>query len=197
MRNLLRAALLVSASVAVSTPLLQAQARPSASRLGDLQIGGGLTLADSDYGQPKFIGAAVYIDFDPSTRWGIELALHQVHTTSKDKFTSDLYERTYEVGGRYLLRPRGRLVPYAKGMFGRGVFNYPMVYVTPTRLTAEANEAYNLMAGGGGIDYRLARRVHLRAEYEYQHWFGFPPHGLSPQMITIGAAYHFPGELRR
>ena len=36
----------------------------------------------------------------------------------------DLYEKTYEVGGRYY-RTYRKLSPYAKVMYGRGVFNFP------------------------------------------------------------------------
>ena len=35
-------------------------------------------------------------------------------------------------------------------------------------------------------------------DYEYQHWFGFQQNSLTPQLITVGVAYHFPpGKPRR
>jgi hypothetical protein len=95
------------------------------------------------------------------------------------------YERTYEIGPRYVLH-LGRFRPYAKGLFGRGVFNYPKVGPG-----LGGNVAYNVAAGGGGVDYLLTRSINLRVDYEYQHWLGFPPHGLTPAILEIGAAYRF------
>ena len=48
-----------------------------------------------------------------------------------------------------------------------------------------------MVVGGGGIDIAVHRRVNVRADYEYQHWMSFPYSGLNPQLITVGAAYHF------
>jgi hypothetical protein len=72
-----------------------------------------------------------------------------------------------------------------KGLYGRGVFNFTY------RGEQTANLAYNLIGVGGGVDYRLLRFLNLRGEYEYQHWFDFPPNGLTPSVVTIGAAYRF------
>jgi hypothetical protein len=71
-------------------------------------------------------------------------------------------------------------------MFGRGIFNFP---ATPNGL--HANIAYNIAAAAVGADYRLSRSITLRAAFEYQDWMGFPPHGLTPEILDIGAAYHF------
>ena len=99
-----------------------------------------------------------------------------------------MYERTYEIGPRYV-RDYGRFSPYVKAMYGRGVFNFP-----PQNA---ANLAYNMFAGGAGVDYRVLPYLNVRFDYEYQDWSSFPPTGLKPQLFTIGAAYHFPGHLRR
>ena len=172
-------------------PSLHAQATPTSARTGDLQIGFGATLARPSYSPtvtssgaiPYFRGGSLYIDFDPSSRWGIELGIHQVYTSNGDQ----TYERTYEAGGRYL-RHYGRLAPYARGMYGRGVYNYYL---------SLANLAYNLVAGGVGTDYRLTQTLNLRADFEYQKWLNFdPPGGMNPQLVTIGVAYHFPGDLK-
>ena len=80
----------------------------------------------------------------------------------------------------------GRLQPYAKALYGRGVFNYPKVGPG-----LGANIAYNIVALGGGADYILTRSLTLRAGYEYQWWMGFPPHGLTPAIVELGVAYHF------
>jgi opacity protein-like surface antigen len=55
-----------------------------------------------------------------------------------------------------------------------------------------------MFAGGAGLDYRVLPYLNVRAEFEYQKWMSFPPNGLTPSVITIGAAYHFgAGKLSR
>ena len=157
--------------------MLSAQAAPTASRIGDLQIGVGFSTAIPDYTQKNFNGIGAYFDFDFAPHLGVEGEFHYV----KSPDPAGYYEKTYEIGGRYH-RTHGRLVPYAKGMYGRGVFNYQY---------GVANLAYNMLAGGIGVDYKLKSYVNLRADYEYQHWLGFQGDSLTPQVFTFGAAYHF------
>jgi Outer membrane protein beta-barrel domain len=157
--------------------LLHAQAAPTAARLGDLQIGVGYGLANSDYSPERFKGIAAYGGFDFTPHFGAEVDFRLL----KDPSPAAMYEKTYEVGVRYH-RTYRRITPYAKIMVGRGVFNYQYNV---------ANLAYNMFAGGGGVDYRALRFLSVRADFEYQHWFGFPPHGLAPTVGTIGVAYHF------
>jgi hypothetical protein len=33
--------------------------------------------------------------------------------------------------------------------------------------------------------------LNARVDYEYQRWISFPPNGLSPWIVSIGAAYRF------
>jgi len=96
-------------------------------------------------------------------------------------------QRTYEIGPRYVLR-HDRWAPYAKVMYGRGVFNYPPVNGDP-KIGPAANLAYNIIAIGGGVDYHVIPTFNVRAEYEYQQWLSFPPNGLTPKIFSIGVAY--------
>jgi len=163
------------------TSIANAQATPTASRLGDLQIGAGFSNANTDYVPNRVNGFTTYFTFDFTHRFGVEGSFRFI----KDSPTN-IYEKTYQIGGRYYhpIGPAYKLVPYAKLLYGRGVFNFASYGVTI------ANLAYNMLTVGGGADYRLTRSVNLRADYEYQNWFGFPPHGLNPQVLTFGAAYH-------
>jgi hypothetical protein len=161
---------------------LFAQAIPTASRLADAQVGIGFTTANPDYVQQRFPGFAIYADINPRPHWGIEAEFHQVYSTNGDISL----ERTYDIGGRYL-RTYGPLVPYVKAMFGRGDFKYPFGY---TEL------GYNMFAGGVGADFKLGRYVRVRGEYEFQKWIDFPNGGFTPQLVTIGVAYHFDGKPR-
>jgi hypothetical protein len=158
--------------------LLHAQSEPTATRLGDLKIGGGLSTANSDYGG-RYNGGTAYVDFDFLPHIGVEGAFHFV------KDSSGLYEKTYEVGGRYF-RPYRKFVPYAKVMYGRGVFNFP-----PLADGFRPNLAYNLIAGGIGTDYRVKPWLFVRADWEYQDWLGFQNSSLSPNILTVGGAYRF------
>lgn len=176
------------ASLSGFTTQAGAQAKATAVRAGDLQVGGGFVIAAPDYGQRNFKGYMGYATFDFMEHYGVEFNIHQLNAPSPSK----LYERTYELGGRYV-RHYGIAHPYAKLMYGRGVFNYEFDV---------ANLAYNIGAIGLGSDFNVTRHINVRADYEYQNWFnfrGFVSQGnvtsnsssLSPQLFTIGAAYHF------
>lgn len=156
-----------------------AQAMPTATRLGDLQFGGGIALGTSTYNfdTANLVGETGYIALDIRKHWGAEFDFHNV----KDSGDSTVYERTFEVGPRYHVT-RGPFVPYAKLMYGRGIYNFH---------NSVANIAYNVFTAGGGIDWRVLNSWNIRADYEYQTWPGFPLNTLHPQVVTVGIAFHF------
>jgi opacity protein-like surface antigen len=157
----------------------RAHALPTATRAGDLQLGAGLELGSSNYNfnTSHLLGPAFYATFDVRSHWGVEASFHN----SKSSLDSTVYERTYEIGPRlYVLR--GGFAPYAKAMYGRGVYNFS---------NSVANIAYNIYTVGGGADYRVTRSLNVRGDYEYQTWPGFPLATLHPSVVTIGVAFHF------
>jgi opacity protein-like surface antigen len=171
---------IVTASIA---PRIPAQAVPTASRAGDLQVGASFNLTQSDYSAQLFRGFGFYTTFDFTKHLGLAAEFHQANGNQ------DKYERTFEVGPRYVTR-FGPLSPYAKLMIGRGVFNFPPAPGAPSSGPA-ANLAYNMWAGGLGVDYKIHPSINLRVDYEFQQWNRFPPNGLTPQALSIGVAYHF------
>jgi opacity protein-like surface antigen len=178
-RRILAAALLAIALAACASFPASAQSRETATRIGDLQIGGGLVFAQSNYNfNPiKLIGGTLYTTFDKRNHWGGEFDFrHNIAT-----YDSTVYERTYEIGPRVFVH-RGPFIPYAKVMYGRGVYNFR---------DNVANVAYNIYTFGGGADYQLTRSLNLRGDYEYQTWMGFPIQNLHPSVVTVGVAFHF------
>lgn len=175
-----------------SAPLLHAQASATASRAGDALLGAGYTSAASDYG-PRFTGFNAYGDFDFTQHIGVEAKFNYVAAPSPNI----LYEKTYEIGARYF-RTYGPLVPYARVMVGRGVFNYPPCTGPITsKSVACANLAYNEISGAVGTDVKVREWLYVRADLEFQHWLSFKgtptsqPDSLAPTLFSIGAAYHF------
>lgn len=181
---------LTLAGLLAGAPLLYAQAVPTATRSGSVIVGAGYSNAASDYGG-RFAGYNIFGDFNFTRHLGVEAAFHSV----KADAPSILSEKTYEIGGRYF-RTYGIFVPYAKASYGRGVFNYPPCPGS-TDNKACANLGYNLFAIAGGADVMLRRWLSVRGEYEYQDWpkfrgtVGGPANGLTPTIISVGAAYHF------
>ncbi len=197
-RSILRLASLVSLAAAATFSLpvfdapLLAQASVTASKKLDLQAGGEFVLTRSDYYPQYFKGYGAYATLDFYKRFGGyfggELDFRQSNGPA------GTYERTYEVGGRYV-RQYGRFHPYGKVLVGRGVWNAPPF---PGTTETEGNVAYNMFAAGGGVDYNLNRFVNLRADFEYQKWFSnsaeqqfLLPNGLTPYVYSFGGAYHF------
>ncbi len=160
-----------------ATSLVLGQAIPTASRNGGLQVGAGYIRAQPDYSPHNFNGYGVYGDVDLWNYFGFEAEGHRIAYSQTDK----LAETTFEVGGRFRY-PIWRFSPYIKVMGGRGWFSFN---------NSPQNGSYAMYAGGGGIDYRLQRRISLRIDYEYQRWGSFPPRGLQPSLGTIGASYRF------
>ncbi len=156
---------------------VQAQAVPTATKSGGLQVGAGYVRANPDYSPKNFNGFAVYSDVDLWKHFGAEAEFHRIAVSTDVKIS----ETSYEVGGRYRL-PIGPLSPYLKLMVGAGSFRFE---------NSTQNGTHGMFAGGGGIDFRIHPRVMLRADYEYQRWASFPPRGLQPSLVTIGIAYAF------
>lgn len=174
---MLRRFLVLLCSLAGTSSALHAQAAPAATAIGDLQVGVGYVRAQPDYSVLTFNGFAIYGDVDVFRHFGAEAEFHRISGGG----TNATSETTYDIGGRYRY-PIGPFSPYLKIMVGRGSFNYSDSY---------QNGGYGMYAGGGGLDYRISRRIVLRADYEYQRWGSFPPHGLQPNLVTLGAAYRF------
>lgn len=179
LRRRILAAVRLAISAACLAPVAANAQRETASRIGDLQLGGGFVFAKSDYNfTPIHLsGGAFYTTFDKRNHWGGEFDFRH-NISSAD---STVYERTYEVGPRIFVH-RGALIPYAKVLVGRGVYNFS---------NNIANVAYNIYTFGGGADFQVRRSLNVRADYEYQTWMGFPIADLHPNVITIGVAYHF------
>lgn len=161
---------------------LHAQAVPTATKSGGLQVGAGYVRANPDYSPKLFNGFAVYGDVDLWKHFGLEAEFHRVATAS----TINISETTYELGGRYRL-PFGPISPYVKLMGGGGSFNFSNN--SQNGIYGNQNGTYGMFAGGGGIDFRVIRNITFRADYEYQRWGSFPPRGLQPSLATIGVAY--------
>ena len=166
---------------------LHAQAIPTASDEGQLQIGAMFNYGPSDYRPQNFKGYGFYTTFDFRYHIGIEGEFHQLNDPDS---AENIYERTYEIGPRYVLH-YGKFHPYGKILYGRGVFNYPNLVDQSGNLIPTANIAYNILAGGLGVDYRVVPAMNVRVDYEFQQWLNFPPNGLSPKLLGIGVAYHF------
>jgi opacity protein-like surface antigen len=173
------AAVFAVVSAGCASVSARAQSEPTATRIGDLQVGGGFVFARSDYNFTPIhlIGGAAYTTFDKRNHWGGEFNFHQNRSTAD----STVYERTYEIGPRVFFK-RGPFIPYAKVLYGRGVYNFT---------NSVANVAYNMYTYGGGVDIQVRRSINVRGDYEFQNWAGFPLGTLHPSVITIGAAFHF------
>lgn len=151
-----------------------------------LYVGGTFSDFDPDYGYKRLYGIGAYADYNLSPRLGAEAEV-RFHRFNQ---LSNIHEDNYLIGPRISWRKR-RYNFYGKGLFGVGYFNFPL---------NAAHGTYLDIALGGGVDYRLTRRIYLRAEYEYQIWPGFVgppdgftqknrPNGLTPNGFAFGGSY--------
>lgn len=159
-----------------------AQATPAAKQPIDLQAGVGYSNGDPDYSPHRDSGFTVYGDADLRHHIGVEVDFHKL-TSDDPQSIYRISERSFEVGGRYYwnIQRRFRFRPYGKVLYGRGTFG-----------TNSGSNGYNMIVGGGGLDFQVQRQINVRADFEFQRWLSFSPNDLSPNILTIGVAYHFP-----
>jgi hypothetical protein len=142
---------------------------------GGLKIWAGGTASgyDLQYGERKMLGIAAFADVSTNRRFGVEgearwLVFNQ---------TANVKTTTYMIGPTYH-RDFGRFQPYVKGLVGFGDFNFPYNL---------AHGSYLVIAPGGGVDYRISRRIRIRAaDFEYQIWPEFTYGSMSSYGISTG-----------
>jgi hypothetical protein len=157
------------------------QAIPTATAKGALQVGAGWSFASPDYGQREIQGISAFADWDFMRHVGVEAELHQISLITP----TDLAENSYLIGPR-VIYPRGHFKFYAKGLLGVG----NLVIQEQQDNIGRNNGTSFAIAVGGGVDYLATRRLTIRPfDFEYQHWNYLT--GLTPTVITIGAAYRF------
>jgi hypothetical protein len=164
-----------------------AQAIPTASRSGSIQLGAGYSFANPDYGQRKIQGYTIYGSWDFTRHWGIEGNIHRIDVITP----TDIAEDSYLLGPRYVFRFSrfSRFKPYAKGQLGFGRFKTDF---DKDSLKPNSAYTYKIYSLGGGLDIRATPHINVRAvDFEYQGWPGFSSSGLSPYVFTFGAAYTF------
>lgn len=151
---------------------LHGQVVPAADA-GRLNISAGATGSGYylQYGERKMIGVTGFVDMDARSAWGVEAEGRWLEWRQ----TANVHAQTYSIGLRYH-KNIGNLQPYGKGLIGFGDFNFPYNL---------AHGRYLVATGGGGLDYRISPRVHLRAvDVEYQYW----PEFTYGAMTTFGVS---------
>jgi hypothetical protein len=127
------------------------------------------------YGDRKIIGLAAWVDADTIRRFGVEGELRRLEYHQR----ANVHAETYLAGLRYHLN-YGRMQPYIKVLGGDGHFNFPYNFGTGN---------YFVIAGGGGLDYRLNRRWAARGDFEYQEWPQFTFGAMNSIGATVGIRY--------
>jgi opacity protein-like surface antigen len=111
---------------------------------------------------------------------------------------SGLREDTAEGGVLYTWRRYAKIHPYAKFLIGFGSMDFPAGDAYTRTGVPYTHDTRTIYAPGGGLEYRLMRKVDVRADYEYQFWPDFlgHPHALNPNGISVGATYSFKPYIR-
>ncbi len=127
------------------------------------------------YGDRKIIGLAGWVDADTIRRLGVEGEIRRLEYHQR----ANVHAETYLAGFRYHLN-YGRMQPYIKVLGGDGHFNFPYNFATGN---------YLVIAGGGGLDYRLSRRWTARGDFEYQEWPQFTFGAMNSIGASVGIRY--------
>lgn len=175
-------ALAVALTFAVATPRLSAQAEAAATG-NALAAGIAYESADPDYGPVRSQGLGIFANYDFSRYLG---ATAEFNFQTSFSHNVVFLEHTYLVGVRGEYHKK-RYLPYAKFLVGGATStvngNFPL---------ENAPGTYPMVAVGVGLDYRFEHHITVRAfDFEQQEWLSYHPNGLTPTIISFGAAYRF------
>jgi hypothetical protein len=125
------------------------------------------------YGEIRLLGATAFSDVDIWRHYGVEAEARFLEFNQSE----NRHAETYLAGPRARLN-LGKFQVYAKGLVGLGVFHYTNLDGTDRDFVA---------SGGGGVDYHISPRVHIRlADAEYQYWPEFHYGPMSSFGISAG-----------
>lgn len=147
------------------------------------RVGAQLSDYAPDFSDQHLFGIGLYADYDIKKWVGVE---GNARFLQFNKFAGKLSQNTYAVGPR-LIYNRNKFAPYAKFMYGLATTNFPPNACCAT-YTSDSFSYYSI---GGGLDYKINRRISARVEYEQQFWSNFQGRGkyLTPNGFNIGASY--------
>ena len=174
-------ALFLFASAAASSAV-HAQVAPSASgNQPTLSAGGLFTYTQPDYdpstntvasSSNHLFGLGGFVDYRLSRWIQLEAEGRWQHWNQTQGYTVN--ENTYAIGLRDPIHTFGRFTPYGKALIGFGTANFLVGHAA-------------MFTFGGGADYRLSKRIALRADFEYQQWRVNPT--LKPYTAAVGFRY--------
>jgi len=177
-----------------------AQTAPAAEeRRFPLAVGAGFSGYNSDFGG-SLLGGTIWVDFTLPYMplflkgIGIEGEARDLNYGRSATEPFNLRQDVAEGGLTYSWNHFSNIRPYGKFLMGLGNTDYGN---NKTRVRGSENRT--IYVAGGGVDYRVYRKVWVRADYEYQFWPDFfkhinpplPAGQLNPQGFTVGAMYHF------
>jgi hypothetical protein len=122
-------------------------------------------------------GPGTYVDFhfthwiqvEGEARW---LRFHSAAGEHQDN---------YLIGPKVPVFQFGRAQVYGKAMVGLGRMTFPNRYGYGT---------FTALAFGGGVEYKLSRKITARGDFEFQDWPNFlPGESMRPYGVTLGVAY--------
>ncbi len=173
---------------------LVSQSHPSAEGgPGSIRVGVSFSTFNPDYGcssnspltcwQNHVMGFAPYLATRP-------ILFDRIGAEGQARFLvwhgpTGLTETSYMAGPDVRAARFGALSLSAKLLLGVGRFSVPAPQI--------GTGSYFAYAPGGVADYRMARRVTARIDYEYQRWPSFSglngKHGLTPNGLSVGISY--------
>ena len=175
-------AVAVALAFAAGASRLSAQAVATATG-NALAVGVTYQNANPDYGPIRASGLGIFADYDFSRYLGVTAELNLPTAFSSVVFLEHSY--LFGVRGEYHYK---RYMPYAKVLIGGATSSNN----TSNPNLINAPGSFPMYAYGGGFEIRLPRHLTVRAiDFEQQRWFDYQPHGLTPTIVSFGAAYRF------
>ncbi len=164
-----------------------------------LAVGVGFSGYNPDYDHGHLLGGTLWIDYTPAHMpslldgLGVEVEARDLNYGRSASQPANL-RQDVALGGVVYSWPRYlKFRPYAKFLMGFGNTDETNKYAV------RYNDSRTVTATGGGADFRVFKKLWVRADYEYQFWPDFFKHSdptipagrLNPQGFTVGAMYHF------
>jgi opacity protein-like surface antigen len=192
--------ILIGLFLAVAIPVYP-QAKPAAiGSRSQFALGAGFSDYYSDW-SGRYDGGALWVDWNPgrgpSLFQGLGLEI-EARDLNFDRTGGVPHLRLDTVGGGpiYTIRHYRNIHPYGKFLVNYASFDFQpfcKVDIEPCPKGDQySHDTRTDYAPGGGVEYRVARHLWVRGDYEYQFFvYFFNHHAMNPNGFTVGASYDF------